>query len=55
MRIFTGEPEFTNFPFCLFIPDQNLIKGDVVKSITIDKVLWFVSTASFLGENDQNR
>ena len=39
MRIFTGELEFTNLPFYLFIPDQNLIKGDVVKSITIDKVL----------------
>ena len=39
MRIKTAELEFTNFPFNRFIPDENLIDGDVVKSSAIDKLL----------------
>ena len=39
MRINTAELEFTNFPFNRFIPDENLIDGDVVKSSAIDKLL----------------
>lgn len=47
MRINTAELEFTNFPFNRFIPDENLIDGDVVKSSAIDKLLQFASIASF--------
>ena len=39
MRINTAELEFTNIPFNRFIPDENLINGDVVKSSAIDKLL----------------